>query len=93
PPGPLRAPSAATSRPPKGRGEAREEASQAREATGDAGAVRVEPGATVRALGEALGVPPTRIIQILLGLGEMKTVTQTLSTEEIELVAEELGRR
>ncbi|WP_207218636.1 translation initiation factor IF-2 N-terminal domain-containing protein, partial [Staphylococcus aureus] len=55
--------------------------------------MRVEPGATVRALGEALGVPPTRIIQILLGLGEMKTVTQTLSTEEIELVAEELGRR
>lgn len=84
---------AATSRPPKGRGEAREEASQAREETGDAGAVRVEPGATVRDLGEALGVPPTRIIQILMGLGEMKTVTQTLSTEEIELVAEELGRR
>src|SRR5215203_3060711 len=53
--------------------------------------VRVEPGATVKDLGEALGVPPTQIIKVLMGLGEMKTLTQTLSTEEIELIAEELG--
>src|SRR5918992_830615 len=39
---------------------------------------------------EALGVPPTQIIKVLMSLGEMKTLTQTLSTEEIELVAEEL---
>jgi translation initiation factor IF-2 len=52
---------------------------------------RVEPGATVKDLGEALGVPPTQIIKVLMSLGEMKTLTQTLSTEEIELVAEELG--
>ncbi len=51
---------------------------------------RVEPGATVKDLGEALGVPPTQIIKVLMSLGEMKTLTQTLSTEEIELVAEEL---
>jgi translation initiation factor IF-2 len=55
------------------------------------GGVRVEPGATVKDLGEALGVPPTQIIKVLMALGEMKTLTQTLSTEEIELVAEELG--
>jgi translation initiation factor IF-2 len=55
------------------------------------GGIRVEPGATVKDLGDALGVPPTRIIKVLMGLGEMKTLTQTLSTEEIELVAEELG--
>jgi translation initiation factor IF-2 len=55
------------------------------------GAVRVEPGATVKDLGGALGVPPTQIIKVLMSLGEMKTLTQTLSTEEIELVAEELG--
>src|ERR671916_1162717 len=54
------------------------------------GGVRVEPGATVKDLGDALGVPPTQIIKVLMGLGEMKTLTQTLSTEEIELVAEEL---
>jgi translation initiation factor IF-2 len=55
------------------------------------GGVRVEPGATVKDLGDALGVPPTQIIRVLMGLGEMKTVTQTLSTEEIELIAVELG--
>jgi translation initiation factor IF-2 len=53
--------------------------------------VRVEPGATVKDLGDAVGVPPTQIIRVLMGLGEMKTLTQTLSTEEIELVSEELG--
>src|SRR5215217_1650807 len=58
------------------------------ESSGD---VRVEPGASVKDLGDALGVPPTQIIKVLMGLGEMKTLTQTLSTEEIELVAEELG--
>src|SRR5215203_1391835 len=55
------------------------------------GGVRVEPGATVKDMGDALGVPPTQIIKVLMGLGEMKTLTQTLSTEEIELIAEELG--
>src|ERR671913_1642651 len=61
------------------------------EAPQKSGGVRVEPGATVKDLGEALGVPPTQIIKVLMGLGEMKTLTQTLSTEEIELIAEELG--
>jgi translation initiation factor IF-2 len=61
------------------------------EAPETSGGVRVEPGATVKDLGEALGVPPTQIIKVLMGLGEMKTLTQTLSTEEIEIIAEELG--
>ena len=56
-----------------------------------AAGVRVEPGATVKDLGDAIGVPPTQIIKVLMGLGEMKTLTQTLSTEEIELIAVELG--
>ena len=63
-----------------------------KEEPADAG-VRVEPGATVKDLGDALGVPPTRIIQVLMGLGEMKTLTQTLSIEEIELISEELGMK
>ena len=54
-------------------------------------AVKVEPGATVKDLADALGVAPTAIIKVLMSLGEMKTVTQTLSTEEIELIAEEMG--
>jgi translation initiation factor IF-2 len=52
---------------------------------------RVEPGATVKDLADALGEAPTAIIKVLMGLGEMKTLTQTLSTEEIELIAEEMG--
>jgi translation initiation factor IF-2 len=55
------------------------------------GGVKVEPGATVKDLGDALGVPPTQIIKALMDLGEMKTLTQTLSTEEIELISEGLG--
>ena len=66
-------------------------AAQAEESA-DAG-VRVEPGATVKDLGDALGVPPTRIIQVLMGLGEMKTLTQTLSIDEIELIADELAMK
>src|SRR5829696_2196914 len=54
-------------------------------------AARVEPGATVKDLADALGVAPSAIIKVLFALGEMKTVTQTLSTEEIELVADEMG--
>ncbi|MDQ3387700.1 MAG: translation initiation factor IF-2, partial [Actinomycetota bacterium] len=50
----------------------------------------VEPGATVKDLADALEIPPAQIIKVLMGLGEMRTVTQTLSTEEIELIAEEL---
>ncbi len=54
-------------------------------------AIKVEPGATVKDLGEAVGVPPTQIIKVLMGLGEMRTVTQTLSIEEIEVISVELG--
>jgi translation initiation factor IF-2 len=61
------------------------------ESSGRLSAVRVEPGATVSDVGDALGVAPARIVSILFSLGEMKTVTQTLSPEEIELVAQELG--
>jgi translation initiation factor IF-2 len=53
--------------------------------------VRIEPGATVKDLADALGTPPAQIIKVLMGLGEMKTLTQTLSTEEVELIADELG--
>ena len=53
--------------------------------------VRIEPGATVQDLAEALGVAPARIVQILFNMGEMKTQTQTLTIEEIELIAHEMG--
>src|ERR671911_600652 len=69
----------------------RPERAPVEEKESESSGVRVEPGATVKDLGDAVGVPPTQIIKVLMGLGEMKTLTQTLSTEEIELVSEELG--
>ncbi|HEX2729302.1 MAG TPA: translation initiation factor IF-2 N-terminal domain-containing protein, partial [Rubrobacteraceae bacterium] len=63
------------------------------EAPPEQAAVRVEPGATVKDLADALDIAPTQVIKVLMGLGEMKTVTQSLTTEEIELIAEELGQQ
>src|ERR687885_878789 len=56
------------------------------------GPVTVESGVTVKDLSQALGVPVPKIITILMGLGVAKTVTQTLSDEEVELIAAEVGR-
>ena len=81
-------PAAAAAEPKKPRQTA-EETQPEKES--ESSGVRVEPGATVKDLADALGVPPTQIIKILMGLGEMKTVTMTLSPEEIELIAGELG--
>ena len=83
-------PAVAEAQPKKPR-RAPEEAAVAEAKPEEKTAVRVEPGATVKDLADALSVAPTRIIKVLMSLGEMKTVTQTLSTEEIELIAEEMG--
>jgi translation initiation factor IF-2 len=56
------------------------------------GPVTVESGVTVRDLSQALGVPMGDIIKILMGLGQMRTATQSLSDEEVELLAAEVGR-
>src|SRR5512145_2481669 len=56
------------------------------------GPVTVESGVTVKDLSQALGAPMGEIIKILMGLGQMRTATQTLSDEEVELIATELKR-
>ena len=56
------------------------------------GPVSVESGVSVRDLSQALGVPMPEIIKILMGLGQMRTATQSLSDEEVELVGTELNR-
>src|SRR5438477_4760958 len=56
------------------------------------GPVSVESGVTVRDLSQALGVTMSQIIKILMGLGAPKTATQSLSDEEVELIAAEVGR-
>src|SRR5690348_9659063 len=56
------------------------------------GPVTVESGVSVRDLSQALGVPMPEIIKILMGLGQMRTATQSLSDEEVELIAAEVKR-
>ncbi|HXY80184.1 MAG TPA: translation initiation factor IF-2 N-terminal domain-containing protein, partial [Gaiellaceae bacterium] len=56
------------------------------------GPVSVESGVTVRDLSQALGVTMPNIIKILMGLGQMRTATQSLTDEEVELIAAELER-
>jgi translation initiation factor IF-2 len=56
------------------------------------GPVSVESGVSVRDLSQALGVTMPNIIKILMGLGQMRTATQSLSDEEVELIAAEVGR-
>jgi translation initiation factor IF-2 len=55
-------------------------------------AVEIPSGSTVKDVAAALSVPTAQIIKLLMGMGEMATITQSLSDEAIELVAAELGR-
>ena len=56
------------------------------------GPVTVESGVTVKDLSHALGVPMPELIKILMGLGQMRTATQSLSDEELEVIGSELDR-
>ena len=52
----------------------------------------VESGVTVKDLSQALGVPMGELIKILMNLGQMRTATQSLSDEEVEIIATEIQR-
>src|SRR5687768_3645384 len=56
------------------------------------GPVTVESGVTVKDLSQALGVPMGELIKILMNLGQMRTATQSLSDEEVEIIATEIQR-
>jgi len=56
------------------------------------GPVTVPSGVTVKDLSQALGVPMSDLIKILMGLGQMRTATQSLSDDEVELIAAEVKR-
>jgi translation initiation factor IF-2 len=56
------------------------------------GPVTVESGVTVKDLSQALGVPMPELIKILMNLGQMRTATQSLSDEEVEIIGTELER-
>jgi translation initiation factor IF-2 len=54
--------------------------------------VTVESGVIVKDLSQALGVPMPELIKILMGLGQMRTATQSLTDDEVEVIAAELKR-
>jgi translation initiation factor IF-2 len=56
------------------------------------GPVTVQSGVSIKDLSQALGIPVPKIITILMGLGVAKTVTQSLTDEEVELIASEVER-
>ncbi|HEY1593691.1 MAG TPA: translation initiation factor IF-2 [Solirubrobacteraceae bacterium] len=55
-------------------------------------AIKVNSGSTVKDVAEYLDVSQAEIIKKLMQLGEMKTLTQTLSDEEIGVIAAEFGK-
>ena len=56
-------------------------------------ATKIASGATVRQVAETLGIGSAEVIKKLMELGEMATLTQTLSDEAIMTLAEALGQK
>src|SRR5919205_771647 len=54
------------------------------------GPVVVESGVTVKDLSAAMGKTVPEIIKVMMGLGKMVTITQSLADDEVELIAAEL---
>jgi translation initiation factor IF-2 len=65
---------------------------QPREVVAPTGPATVESGVTLRDFSQALGVAMPQIIKLLMNLGAMKTATQSLTDDEVQLIAAELGR-
>ncbi|MDQ3677488.1 MAG: translation initiation factor IF-2, partial [Actinomycetota bacterium] len=55
--------------------------------------VRINSGSTVKDIAESMGVPVPEIIKKLMTLGEMATLTQTLSDEAVGVLAEQFGKQ
>jgi translation initiation factor IF-2 len=64
--------------------------SSALEATDE---IRVNSGSTVKDVAEYLGVAVPEVIKKLMTLGEMATLTQTLSDEAIQVLADEFDKK
>jgi translation initiation factor IF-2 len=54
--------------------------------------IRINSGSTVKDVAEYMGVPIPEVIKKLMSLGEMATLTQTLSDDAIQVLAEEFGK-
>ncbi len=63
-----------------------------REPEAPTGPVKVPSGITVKDLAEKLGISPAKIITLMMGLGEMVTLTVSLTDDAVELIGTELSR-
>ncbi|MCW2957798.1 MAG: infB, partial [Solirubrobacterales bacterium] len=54
--------------------------------------IKINSGSTVKDVAEYLGVPVPDVIKKLMMLGEMATLTQTLSDDAIQVIADEFDR-
>ncbi len=80
--------------------EAREKAQQAAIERGidptlvlDDSVVEIPQGATVAKFAELIGVAPNEVIKRLFMLGQVLTLTQSMSDDMLELVADDMGRK
>jgi translation initiation factor IF-2 len=85
-------------RPPRRRGGRRrrpmlEEPPPKAEAPAEPEATKVKSGATVREVAELLGLGSAEVIKKLMTMGEMATLTQTLSDESVKAIADEYDRK
>jgi translation initiation factor IF-2 len=85
-------------RPPRRRGGRRrrpllEEPPVKTEQPAEPEATRVNSGATVREVAELLGLGSAEVIKKLMMMGEMATLTQTLTDESIKAIADEYDRK
>jgi translation initiation factor IF-2 len=62
----------------------------AKAAPAPTGPISVPSGVSVRDLSQALGIPVAQIIKIMMGMGEMVTITQSLNDEAVALIGAEL---
>ncbi len=59
----------------------------------DMPSVDIRSGATVKAVAQGLGIPTALIIKFLMTMGELATITQSLSDDAIELIAADQERK
>ncbi len=85
-------------RPPRRRGGRRrrpllEEPPLGPQTPAEIEATKVNSGATVREVAESLGLAPAEVIKKLMMMGEMATLTQTLTDDSVKAIADEYDRK
>ncbi len=72
--------------------EAESRPAASRTALAEPDAIQINSGSTVKDVAEYLDVAVPEVMKKLMALGELKTLTQTLSDEAIQVLASELGK-